>query len=161
MNYSTSELKDQMRKLNELNGDLSYRFFIIAKMLDAEASLRLKDAGIGLTSYRMLQVIAIFEEITVSDLARIVMIDRAQISRVASEMTRQGLITSKGDKSNKLKKLLMLTDKGQERHAALMSAFGDRQDLVENQGSAEEMEVLWTVTDRILSALSKRLEMID
>ncbi|MEM6897926.1 MAG: MarR family transcriptional regulator [Pseudomonadota bacterium] len=161
MNFSTEHLRDQMLKLSRLNGHLTYRISKLSKLLDAEAAHRLKGTGINLTTYRIMLIISIFEEITVSDLARLMVIDRAQVSRLATEMTRQGYLTSKPDKSNKLKKLLMLTGAGHERFATLRERFKDRSELVTNQANDDELEILWTIIDRVTLDLTDRIETLN
>ncbi|MCH2076709.1 MAG: MarR family transcriptional regulator [Rhodobacteraceae bacterium] len=158
MNFSTQQLRDQMQKLSQLNGHLTYRITKLSKLLEAEAILRLKGTGVNLTSYRIMLVVSIFEEITVSDLARLMVIDRAQVSRLATEMTKQGLLTSKADKSNKLKKLLMLTEEGHARYGELREAFQDRAELITQHATEEELEVLWGIIERVNHSLSDRLE---
>lgn len=120
--------------------------------------LRLKGSGINLTTYRIMLVVSIFEEITVSDLARLMVIDRAQVSRLATDMTKQGLLTSKPDRSNKLKKLLMLTPEGHARFAVLREKFEDRQSLVTAHASEEELDVLWRLIERVSQSLTDRIE---
>ncbi|MEO1797635.1 MAG: MarR family transcriptional regulator [Pseudomonadota bacterium] len=158
MNFSTHDLEDQMRKLNELNSHLTYRLSKLAKLLEAEAVVRLKGTGINLTTYRIMLIVSIFEEITVSDLARLMVIDRAQVSRLSTEMTRQGLLTSKADKSNKLKKLLMLTPEGQERYEDLRIRFNDRSELVTMHADEEEVNVLLNIVDRVSQHLADKIE---
>ncbi|MEO0676557.1 MAG: MarR family transcriptional regulator [Pseudomonadota bacterium] len=158
MNFSTHDLEDQMRKLNELNSHLTYRLSKLSKLLEAEAVIRLKGTGINLTTYRIMLIVSIFEEITVSDLARLMVIDRAQVSRLSTEMTRQGLLTSKADKSNKLKKLLMLTPEGKERYEDLRIRFNDRSELVTMHADEEEVNVLLNIVDRVSQHIADKIE---
>jgi len=158
MNFSTQDLESQMRKLSQINGHLTYRINKLSKLLESEAMLRLKGSGINLTTYRIMLVVSIFEEITVSDLARLMVIDRAQVSRLATDMTKQGLLTSKPDRSNKLKKLLMLTPEGHARFAVLREKFEDRQSLVTAHASEEELDVLWRLIERVSQSLTDRIE---
>ena len=158
MNFSTQQLRDQMDKLSQLNSHLTYRITKLSKLLEAEAIHRLKGTGVNLTTYRIMLVVSIFEEITVSDLARLMVIDRAQVSRLATEMTKKGWLTSKPDKSNKLKKLLMLTDEGHAQYASLREGFLDRADLITSHATEEELEVLWGIIERVNHSLADRLE---
>ncbi|MEL6550738.1 MAG: MarR family transcriptional regulator [Pseudomonadota bacterium] len=158
MNLSAPELEDQMRKLNTLNGHLTYRITKLSKLLEAEAAIRLRDTGTNLTTYRIMLLVSIFDEITVSDLARLMVIDRAQVSRLSTEMTRQGLLTSKPDRTNKLKKLLMLTPDGERHYAELRDKFEDRATIITDHATEEELNVLWKLVDRVSQHLSDRIE---
>ena len=158
MNFSTEQLEDQMRKLGQLNDFLTYRINKMARLLEAEAALRLKGTGVNLTSYRIMLVISIFEEITVSDLARLLVIDRAQVSRLASDLTQQELLASKPDRSNKLKKLLMLTEKGREKYAELGARFDGRTDLIADHATQEELDILIPLLDRVNRSLADRID---
>ncbi|MEM6728867.1 MAG: MarR family winged helix-turn-helix transcriptional regulator [Pseudomonadota bacterium] len=158
MNITTEHLQDQMKKLSRLNGLLPYRINKVSKLLESEAALRLKGTGINLTTYRMMVMVEIFEEITVSDLARLMVIDRAQVSRLASDMTEQGLLTSKPDKSNKLKKLLMLTQAGHARYDELRMRFEGRSDIIAKNATEEELDVFMRLMDRIGMDLADRID---
>ncbi|MEM1237493.1 MAG: MarR family transcriptional regulator [Pseudomonadota bacterium] len=158
MSLSTEQLEEQVRKLSELNDFLTYRISKMGRLLEAEATLRLKGTGINLTTYRIMLVISIFEEITVSDLARLLVIDRAQVSRLASDMTRKRLLTSKPERSNKLKKLLMLTETGKVLCSELKTRFEGRTDLIAQHATEEELAMLVPLLDRINTSLAERVE---
>ncbi|MEM1152336.1 MAG: MarR family transcriptional regulator [Pseudomonadota bacterium] len=158
MNFSAHELESQMRKLSQLNGHLTYRITKLSKLLETEATLRLRGSGVNLTTYRIMMVVSIFEEITVSDLARLMVIDRAQVSRIASEMTKQGLLTSKPDRSNKLKKLLMLTQSGHERYREIRANFGERSEVITAHATEDELNILWRLIERVSQDLSDRID---
>ncbi|MEM9139013.1 MAG: helix-turn-helix domain-containing protein, partial [Pseudomonadota bacterium] len=91
MALTTDHLLQQVARLEALNANLTFRISRMAKLLEAEGAQRLEGSGLNLTSYRMMMVIAIFEEISVSDLSKLMLIDRAQISRAASDLIEDGL----------------------------------------------------------------------
>lgn len=157
MNFSTNLLEEQMRKLNELNGDLPYRITRLSKLLDIEAAQRLRGSGINLTTYRILRVVAIYEEISVSDLARTMVIDRAQISRLAADLARKGHLTSKPDRSNRLKKLLMLTDEGRALFERLSLKFANAPDALTRHVAVDNLDALWRLLDQASQALTARI----
>ncbi|MEM9141020.1 MAG: MarR family transcriptional regulator, partial [Pseudomonadota bacterium] len=114
--------------------------------------------GLNLTSYRMMMVIAIFEEISVSDLSKLMLIDRAQISRAASDLIEDGLLEAKADRTSKRKKLLALTEAGRAKLGPLKQRFNARQIDIEAALDAKGMAGLWHAIDRIDALVQESLD---
>ncbi len=157
MDLSTERLAMQMRNIARLEEHLSFRIARLSKLLDVESALRLEGSGVNLTSYRILLVVDIFDEITISDISRIVVIDRAQISRAATVLIEEGYLSAKPDPSSKLKKLLTLTEAGREKFASLWALFDDRQPAMEKRLSADELSGLSGAIDKLTEFLQERI----
>lgn len=91
MSLSTDDLLERTAKLDALNSYLTFRISRMSKLLEVEGAHRLTGSGINLTAYRMMLVIQVFGEISVSDLRKITLIDRAQISRAATDLIHSDL----------------------------------------------------------------------
>lgn len=158
MNLTPGKLADQARKYDELNGHLTFRISHLSKLLEVEAALRLGGSGFNLTSYRMMMVIEIFDEITVSDLSRIMLIDRAQISRAASDLIERGVLLAGADRSSKRKKLLRLSEDGKRAFDDLRFRFDDRQKEIESLLAREDLNGLWNAIETVSDHLVERIE---
>lgn len=148
MSLSTEHLLQRAAKLDALNAHLTFRISRMAKLLEVEGSQRLADSGVNLTSYRMMLVIDVFDEISVSDLSRIMLIDRAQISRSASELIERGLVEAHADKGSRRKKLLALTRDGRDLYEVLRMQFDDREKALEGMLDAD-LAAFWRSLNRV------------
>lgn len=158
MALTTDHLLQQVARLEALNANLTFRISRMAKLLEAEGAQRLEGSGLNLTSYRMMMVIAIFEEISVSDLSKLMLIDRAQISRAASDLIEDGLLEAKADRTSKRKKLLALTEAGRAKLGPLKQRFNARQIDIEAALDAKGMAGLWHAIDRIDALVQESLD---
>lgn len=142
MNLSTDDLLDQVAKRDVLNTHLTFRLSRLAKLLEVEGTQRLAGSGINLTGYRMMLVIEIFGEITVSDLGKIMLIDRAQISRAGADLIERGLLEARGNPSSKRKKMLALTQAGTALYEELRERF-DQREAALTAAIGPDLEALW------------------
>jgi len=149
MQLSTEALKQKVAKFEELGHQLTFRISRMSKLLEVEGSTRLAGTGVNLTGYRILLVVSIFEEISVSELSKIMVIDRAQISRSATELIRHGWLESRSDRQSKRKKLLALTSRGGREFGAIRARFDQRQAQLVELLSAEELQGLSRAIDKI------------
>lgn len=158
MQLSTEALKKQVSKFEELSTQLTFRISRMSKLLEVDGGARLAETGINLTGYRILLVVSIFEELSVSDLSKIMVIDRAQVSRSASDLIRQGWLESRSDRRSKRKKILALTQRGGEDFGAIRERFDQRQTQLETLLSDEELSVLSRAIDKISHYVEAKAE---
>ena len=148
MSLSTDPLLERVRMLDELNAHLTFRISHMSKLLELEGMQRLAGTGFNLTAYRMMLVIRICGEISVSDLSRIMVIDRAQISRAATDLIDRGLLEGRADSKSKRKKLLALSGAGDRAYLDLRARFDQREAKIEAE-VGEDLNALWRSIDRI------------
>lgn len=156
MSLSTDDLLSRVAKLDALNTHLTFRISRMAKLLEAEGAERLAGSGINLTAYRMMLVIEVFDEISVSDLSRIMLIDRAQVSRAATDLIERGVLEARSDKISKRKKLLALTKDGAATYADLRTRFNDRE-LALTDAIGDDLDALWKGVNGITDWLERKV----
>ena len=158
MALSTRALKEHIQRLDVLNANLTFRISRLSKVLEVEGAQRIAGSGINLTGYRMMMVIGVFGEISVSDLSKLTVIDRAQVSRAATELIDRGLLEARADANSRRKKLLALTQTGQAKLADLNNTFADRQTDIEAMLDQAELEGLTSAIEKISAYLDDRLD---
>jgi DNA-binding MarR family transcriptional regulator len=158
MDLSPETLTQRLQQIQRLNTHLTFRISRMSKLLEVEGIVRLQGSGITLTCYRMMLVIEIFEEISVSDLSKIMVIDRAQISRAATDLIERGLLEARADRASKRKKLLALSDAGREKFETLNALFADRQETIEGLLTDDDLKGLWQAIDKITNHLAEKVE---
>lgn len=158
MELTPETLLQKARRLEELNGHLTFRISRLAKLLEVEGAARVQNAAVNLTGYRMMLVISIFEEITVSDLSKVMVIDRAQISRAATDMIDRGLLEGRASRVSKRKKLLALTAAGTVEFQRLKAAFDQRQEKLEALLAEAEFAQFQTSVNRLSAFLEEEIQ---
>ncbi|WP_341212201.1 MarR family winged helix-turn-helix transcriptional regulator [uncultured Limimaricola sp.] len=154
-------MADRLRALTELEQRLSFRISRLSKLLDTHAARQLAVHDTSLTSYRILMVLGIFKETTAADLSRLMVIDRAQISRAVSDLLAQGLLEQQPDPANRRKRLLRLSPEGQAALATFEPGLLDRQKIFTELLDDAELEGLTRAVDKITRYLAETLETPD
>lgn len=111
---TSQSLEHQLGLVRELENKLTYRLSIVSKLLDQQTTELLKDTPISLASYRILMVVQMFGELSLSEISRFNAIDRAQVTRSTAALEKQGFIEFRTDPSSKRKKNVILTKAGED-----------------------------------------------
>lgn len=130
---------------------ITYRVFVAAQAMSrlVDASVR---ASMDLTSrqWRVLVVLNRLGTAASGDVARLASFDHSQVSRIALELTKLGLVRQGSDGKDRRKQLLSLTEKGIEYLRIGLPASLEREQRLRARLSASEYEVFC----RALSALT-------
>ncbi len=153
----TAQTRARLQALSELEERLSFRIARLSKLLDNNASRMLTGSRLNLTSHRILMVLSIFKETSAADLARLMVIDRAQVSRSVAELIDFGMLTDRPDPTNKRRKLLQLTDAGQDELDSVAAQFTARQQVFEDLLSPEELSGLIGAIDKLSRHLAQEM----
>lgn len=157
MKQTTSDLEAQLAGLKTLDGHLTFQISRLAKLFEQHGQMLLASDGVNLTAYRMLMIIDIFDQITLSDLSRVMLIDAGLISRTAKSLSTQGLINYRAVPNNQRKKHLVLTPKGADKLAALKPRFDAREDRFRATLDADSQDALWHAIRALSDQLSRDL----
>lgn len=154
MKLTVAELESQLEKVRDLEGKLTFRLSVLSKILDQQGAELLKGTSLSLTAYRLLTVVETFGEISISDLSRFTAFDRAQISRTADALGKQGLVAFGDDPNSKRKKLVRLSEKGHERLNEIRPRFHERQSALKEAMGSDAHEGLRKGLERLGKVLS-------
>ncbi|MGI9401992.1 MAG: MarR family winged helix-turn-helix transcriptional regulator [Rhizobiaceae bacterium] len=157
MQQTAELLERELEKYRKLEKNLAFRFSIVNKMLEQQASDLLAETPLKLTGFRILKIIETFDALSVSDVSRHMMFDRAQISRSVVQLAELGLVEFKGDSRSKLKKIVVLSDKGRELMLKLNPIFEKRQSDIEAALGSETLSSVWDA----ISKLSRHLDIVN
>ncbi|PVH27583.1 hypothetical protein DDE20_16730 [Pararhodobacter oceanensis] len=131
VHFSAKTLEDQLERVRALESRLTFRLSILSKFLDQQAQAMLEGSGVNLTGYRILNVINTLGGTSISDISRFCAMDRAQVSRSATELERQGLVTFKEDAVSKRKKLVEISSAGNALLETIKPAFLERNEKLD------------------------------
>ncbi len=158
---SPEKMSQRLAHLAELEKQLTFRLSRLSKLLDIHAARQLDGSRLNLTWYRILMVLDIFEETTAADLGRLMVMDRAQLSRASADMLAAGLLHSRGDPTSRRRKLLSLTDAGRAELARFRPVFDRRQARLEAALEPAELAGLTAAVDKLSVFLADELELQD
>ena len=158
MFVESEEARNRLEALAHLETHLSFRISRLSKLLDNQAARLLTGSGLTLTGYRILFVLSIFRETTAADLSRLMVMDRAQISRAVSGLIGEGSISNRPDPTNRRKRLLRVTESGETRLDGVRQRFRERQQLLESLLAEDELGGLSTAIDRLSRHLARVLD---
>lgn len=155
MNPNSQQLEAQLVKIKALESNLTFRISIVNKILEQQATTILADAPVGLTGYRVLKIVETFDALSISDISRHMMTDRAQVSRTAVELGHLGLVAFHADDISKRKKIVVLSRKGVTLVRKLTPRFDKRVDDIAALLGDNALAGLWDAIDK-LSTLRPR-----
>ncbi len=157
MYVDADDARHRLAALAQLERHLSFRISRLSKLLDNQATRLLGESRLTLTGYRILLVLSIFRETTAADLSRLMVIDRAQISRAVAELVREGCIADRPDPTNRRKRLLRVAEKGEVELDMVRPRFLKRQSRLESLLTEGELGGLTTAIDRLSRQLAREL----
>ena len=105
----------------------------------------------------MLHLLGAPEGLSATELSELCGVDRAQISRVVSELTERGLVCGTADGGRRrYRGSLCLTEEGKKTAAAMLGIVDEKLELVAAGLDAKELEIFYSV----FGAIVERLENI-
>ena len=154
----TDAARARLEALSRLEERLSFRISRMSKLLDTHTSRQLAGSGLNLTAYRILMVLSLFRETSAADLSRLMVIDRAQISRSVAELVADGLLQDRPDPSSRRRKLLRLTAAGETALSAVAPGIAERQTVLQDILGPDELAGLVAAIDKISRHLAQELD---
>lgn len=141
----------QDRPPQDLAGQLSYRLHLLHKLTDLESQRRYPLAtGLSLSDGRSLSVFKDNGALTVTTLARLAHLNKAQASRAAQSLVDHGLLSKAGSDSDGRSVQLMLTPQGRQARARTMALIGQRNAEMFGALSLQEQRLLGQLLDRLI-----------
>lgn len=132
---------------------VTFRLARLQSSLNAQAIHLLKGkAGLSLVEWRLIQVLRISKNATMTEIAAMVQMDKGQLSRKIKAMVAKGLLRLKTDKDDQRVQHLQLTPAAHLLSDEMMPTMEARQKLLLSDISAEELEIFYHVVDKIEKA---------
>lgn len=140
-----------------LESRLSFRLAVLQRMLDRQLARLLASHGMSIADYRIMLTIDAFGEISNADLVRMVVVDKALVSRRCKDMIGEGLVEAKADPANARRKLLGLTPAGQARLAEVEPEVEARNAALDDQLDATQRAALDAAITRLSAHAAQSL----
>ena len=142
----------QDRPPRDLAGQLSYRLHLLHKLTDLESQRRYPlETGLSLSDGRSLSVFGDTRALTVTALARLAHLNKAQASRAAQSLVEQGLLSKADSDSDGRSVQLMLTPQGRQARVRTMALIEQRNAEMFGGLSDPEQRLLGQLLDRLIA----------
>lgn len=149
MQLTSKVLEERLARVRTLESRFTYRLAVLSKKLDLQVTEMLKDTPLTLTAYNIMMIVETFEIVSLSDISRVNVMDRAQVSRAARFLEKKGLVSFAADPNSKRKKMVRLTDAGQALLDELLPRFEARRAALEARLGPDAFSALWIGMDRL------------
>lgn len=132
---------------------VTFRLARLQSSLNAQATAMLKaKSGLSLVEWRLIQTLRMIENASLTELAGLVQMDKGQLSRKIKAMVGRGLLRVETDKRDQRVQHLALTKAAERLSAEVMPTMEARQERLLAEVSAEDLEVFYSVVDKIEAA---------
>lgn len=139
-----------------LRSFLTYRLSRLQAALNGQAARILKaEAGLSLTQWRILALIASHEGASASELTQASGMDKGLFSRKLKTLISDGLARARPLKHDHRAQALHLTEAGQRMFEAVMPKMRARQDALRASLEHRELEALLSAIDKLETAASR------
>ena len=138
---------------------LSSRLMVLANLLKRGAILRYKRlAGLSSVEFGLVASLGRRPPMSVARLAEAVGQDKGQISRALAELVSRKLIAKSANPKDSREVLVSLTPAGLTAHDAIVEGAQDRNRMLLEQLSDDELEALLAQIDRLTATAEAMLE---
>ncbi len=147
-------MPDDTRSMQETEPQLServtYRIARAHARMNAQAARLLREtAGLSLTQWRVLVMLAREKAFTAADIVRFTQFDKGLVSRTVSRMTEEDLISQATSRTDGRATVLKITDKGWKAYHKARPAMLARQSRLMSSLTVAERAAFYASLDRL------------
>lgn len=129
---------------------ISFRLQRVGVLLTTQAGALLKTAGgLTLNQWRLMTFLSERQSGSVFELSKLGFIDKATLSRAATELLKRGLIVSEANPEDRRATVLRLTETGREVLSRAEPGMQRRQASLMSAITEEERETLFRILDKL------------
>ncbi len=140
------------------NSRFPYWFARISRTLSQHLLLHVEARfGLNLAEYRTLNTVALLRARSIRDIAADACLDKAQVSRALTALTKRGLVVQIVDGADRRLRVVKLTAGGEALIAQALPFVRERQKLLEASLSESERRTLWKALATISSTADRLL----
>ncbi len=115
------------QRSSNLEDQLAYLIASVNRQLEEELEESLRPAGIPLEQFRIVSALASSNGRSMGELASIVLVDPASLTKIVDRMVAEGLVYRAVAPEDRRRVLIFLATKGKALHNRLKGILGDQQ----------------------------------
>lgn len=142
------QVTDRRKKPYVITELLSFRIRRIANLMSSTATvIYRREFNLSLAEWRLLALLGVTQPMTLNRLARRAALDKAQVSRVVTQLVEQNLVRK--EMGPRRSSQLTLSAEGQALYEQVIRTANDRDQSVLSVLTTEERQVLDVVLDKL------------
>ena len=143
----------------DVRGLLMFRILRLATIGERTGQLRIsREFGLNLGEWRALGLICALEPVTLAELAGELYLDKAQISRSASDLIRKGLVSHSASLQDRRQTLFVPTAAGRRLHDRVLAFTTERNAIITQFLGGREKAELSRLLDKVARAAVQSFE---
>jgi DNA-binding MarR family transcriptional regulator len=145
--------------IGDIRDLLTFRIAMIAAAGDRVAQRWLGgEFDLRIVEWRVLGVVRAMQPVRFFELAKTLLVDKGQLSRVVGSLTRRGLVASYPDPDDHRTMRLRVTDLGRALHDRVLARAFERNQRVVAALDAGELKTLFALLDKLQPFMTHRAE---
>ena len=129
---------------------VTFRLAKLQSSLNTQATAILKaKTGLSLVEWRLIQILRMFKNASMNEIADLVVMDKGQLSRKIKVMTAKGLLNCERNTKDRRVRHLKLTKKALELSKIMMPTMEARQKLLLADVTSEDLKTFYQVVDKL------------
>jgi len=145
--------------ITDIRGLLTFRLAMLVAANDRVGqSWLLSRYGLRIQEWRTLGLVAASEPVRFKDVARALLLDKGQLSRLVKALTGRGLLEGRADEADQRTLLLTVTAEGRRLHDQALAEALRRNNLIAGALTAEEAATLFRLLDKLQPFMDHRVE---
>lgn len=145
--------------IGDIRDLLTFRIAMLAAASDRVGQRWLgSEFGFRIIEWRVLGIIAALQPVRFSEVARSLLIDKGQLSRIVNALARRGLIVSEADPDDQRTFQLRATDEGMTLHARTLERALERNERVVAALDPAELDTLFSLLDKLQPFMAHRAD---
>lgn len=147
-------MKDQRiasgQSFSDLSSFVTFRIARVQNSLNAQAiSTLAAHSDLKLTEWRLLASVESLGSTNAAEIVRRTQIDKGQVSRGIKSLRAKGMLSVTGSETDHRQQTLSLSATGLEEFEKVVAVMRQRQEVLTQDITQEELEVLFSVLDRL------------
>lgn len=114
--------------------------------------------GLRIMEWRVLGIVAALQPVRFRDVAKTLLVDKGQLSRLVKSLVARGLISSQPDAGDQRTIRLRTTAQGNALHARVLARAYERNQLVVSALEAGELDTLLMLLDKLQPFMTHRAD---
>ncbi len=144
-------------RIGDIRDLLTFRVAMLGAAGDRIAQQWLAaEFGFRIVEWRVLGIIAASEPVRFFEVARALLIDKGQLSRVVNVLAKKGLVEAEPDPDDQRTIRLRTTGEGADVHRRILARAFERNQLVVAALTPGELETLFSLLDKLQPMMSHR-----
>jgi DNA-binding MarR family transcriptional regulator len=162
MQVTQTRVSDQERvhpPITAITDALSFRVARFNRLIERMGGMNFQSRlGITLNEWRVIGITEALGAATVSDVRKMLVMDKGQMSRITSGLVERGYIASQPSQGDRRVITLALTEQGRALHADVLAEATLRNEYMSNCFTSEECAEFLRLLDKLTAHTLKRAE---